>query len=242
MFDTGTHRYGKTSTVNHVPHAVENLSSTFNPQYCQIPGSKGEPNRSVGLEFGRNVTGARPTWQVYSQQGKNMGRGKWDLCIPGGYWGGWRRCCHPPVRFPLCILGLCPSCAPLTSLMGAKAIIDPCMCVCVCVSQTLRAIVAVSFVLILWLMTPQQTGQWFERDYYHTALLFMGFSFGNSSICLFLWPGKQFITWETRTACNEVGGKHIIFMSNTLLDLDMTFNPLVGLMCVWFTLHFRAHA
>lgn len=133
MFDTETHRYGKTSTVNHVPHAVENLSSTFNPQYCQIPGSKGEPNRSVGLEFGRNVTGARPTWQVYSQQGKNMGRGKWDLCIPGGYWGGWRRCCHPPVRFPLCILGLCPSCAPLTSLMGAKAIIDPCMCVCVCI-------------------------------------------------------------------------------------------------------------
>lgn len=151
LFDTETHRHEKNThgkLVLLLPRLIQNTAKFL--------GRVG-PNRSAGARLGRNVTGARALWQVYTHWEKKTWRMAVDLCIPGGSRGGWGRCCHAPVRFPPCTLGLCPSCVPLTSLSDANAILDLCVSYCWPVFST-------DF-LILW-KVPQQTRPEFETDYY----------------------------------------------------------------------------
>jgi len=59
---------------------------TFSPLLIQATAKflgQVKPNRSAGGALGRNVTGARLLWQVYSQQGKTRRAGS-GICVSQG--------------------------------------------------------------------------------------------------------------------------------------------------------------
>lgn len=134
LFDAETHRHGKNTHSNPgLTSCAQPLLSTFNPKYCLNSWNQTDepPQGLAGMSqeherFGRYV----------SQRGKSStGRGDVGFMYPrGGGRRGWGRRCHTAVRFPLCILGPCPSCEPSPYSMPRPLSI--CVCVCVFVSQT----------------------------------------------------------------------------------------------------------
>lgn len=164
-------------------------SSTFNPKYCQIPGSSGTKQISrcrAWQECHRSVSTLAGIFSLGKRHGKGVG-----ICLSqGGSRGDWGRCCHTPMRFPPCILGLCPSCGPLTSLSDAKAIIDHCMSYC-------WPVFCFDF-LIVW-KVPQQTRPQFETDdYFHG----------------YCNPGNHLCTWKRARMPASVTHETIYYQEN----------------------------
>lgn len=107
------------------------------------------------------------------------------------------------------------------------------VCVCVCLSPRLKQLLlACLFFFTDLLINAATTNQTMVLKEILIILLYFSWD-SNPGIHLcagFPDPGKTvYYLGQTRTACNEVGGKHVIFMRHTLPDLDMTFNPLVGI-------------